>query len=78
MKITGFNQQRQGVFDDPAHALVVVAGAAAADQGADAALTQAVSVAVVVVAAVGDQDLGFAAWSSHSTAHRWDGIHQRQ
>lgn len=61
---------RQGLLDDPAHTMIVVVGAASADQWADSAVSQQIPVAVVVAAVAGDQDLGFAAWLSDSAAHR--------
>lgn len=66
------------MFDDPAHGLVVVAGAASADQRPDSTLSQVIPVEVVVIAAVGNQNLGLAARSPRPAAYRWDGPDQRE
>ena len=50
-------QQGEGLLDDPAHGLVVVPSATAADQGLNPSVPQHTSVLVVVVTPIGDDDL---------------------
>lgn len=71
-------QKGEGLFDHPAHGLVVVPGTAAADQRSDSPLSQQSPVAVVVVAAVGDQNGGLASRSARPPAHGRDGLEQRE
>lgn len=61
----------EGVCSDPVHWLVVVAGAAPADQRSDPALAEQVAVLVMVVAAVSHHDIGLAAWPASVAADRW-------
>lgn len=57
-------EKGQGLFDDPADGLDVVAAAAARDVGGDAALTQVFAHAGVVVAFVRDQGADLVPWSA--------------
>ena len=50
-------EEGEGLFDDPADWLVVVSGAAPADQWSDSALAQQDAVLFVVVTAVRDDHL---------------------
>jgi hypothetical protein len=70
-------QQCQGLLDDPARRLVVIAGAAPADQWPDPALAQQHAVLVVVVAPVGHDDVGLAAWATTAAANRGYRIDER-
>ena len=71
-------QQGEGLLDDPAHGLVVVPGATSADHWLNASMAQQVSVLVVVIAPVGDQNVGLASRSARSPAHGRDGLDQRE
>jgi hypothetical protein len=69
----------EGAFDDPAVAADpgAVLGLAACDFGPDAALAQLAAVFVVVVAAVGGEPVGFAAWPSELASDGWHAFEQR-
>ncbi len=67
-------EQGEGLFDDPAHRLVVVACAAPADQRSDPALTQHNAVLVVVVATIGHDDVRLATGATWAAADRGDRV----
>jgi hypothetical protein len=70
-------QQGDGLFDDPAAGVVAVAGLAAADQRHDPAGADLVAVDIVVIAPVGQENIGSPAWSSAASAYRRDRVDQR-
>lgn len=69
----------EGAFDDPAVMSEPgsVLGLSAGDHGLDSAPTQLTAVAVVVVAAVGNDEVGTAAGSADATSHRRDQVEER-
>jgi hypothetical protein len=69
----------EGAFDDPAVAAEAgaVGGLAAGDLWCDAALAELTAVFVVVVAAVGRNTLGSAAWTADAPAYRWYALDER-
>ncbi|MDP9947383.1 hypothetical protein J2S51_000137 [Streptomyces sp. DSM 41269] len=73
-------QPGEGALDDPPHLAQsgAVGDAASGDQGFDAAFPQQAAVLVEVVAPVGIQAPGLAAWTSPPAPDRWDGVEQRQ
>jgi hypothetical protein len=70
----------EGAFDDPSLAAEsgAVFGLAAGDDRLDASLPDEVAVLVVVVAAVGDQQLGSAARAPDTALHRRHAVEQLQ
>jgi hypothetical protein len=73
-------QPGEGALDHPAHLAQsgTVGDAASGDQRFDAALPQQAAVLVEVVAPVGVQASGLAAWTSPPAPDRRDGVKQRQ
>jgi hypothetical protein len=73
-------QPGEGAFNDPAFAAEpgAVSCPAAGDHGLDAARPQLSAIALVVVAAVGDEPIGSSPRPSDAAAHCRDGVEQRQ
>jgi hypothetical protein len=70
----------EGALDDPAFAAEVgsVLGVAFGDERSDPTGAQRLSVWLGVVAAVGEERVGAAAWSSALATQRWDRLDERQ
>ncbi|MDQ0688881.1 hypothetical protein QFZ56_007844 [Streptomyces achromogenes] len=73
-------QPGEGALDDPAHLSQsrAVGDPASGDHRLDAALPQQTAVLVEVVAPIGIQTLGLAAWASSQAPNSWDSVQQRQ
>lgn len=72
-------QPGEGTLDHPAvnTETRAVLGAPPGDQGLDVPLLHLLSVAVMVVAAVGQQRVGPRSWMTHHSTHRRDGFQER-
>ena len=70
-------EQGEGLFHDPTHPLVVVAGTAPADQRPDTTLAEQDAVLVVVVAPVSHDDIGPATRATSAATYRRYRVQQR-
>ena len=70
-------EQGEGLFHDPPHRLVVVSGAAPADQRPDSTLAEQAAVFVVVVAAVSNDHVRLATRVTSAATDRRDRVQQR-